>query len=60
MRRVLYCSQATQAGATITSAFRSASGTWSLTFALLLGAFGILLRTFASQRCTEIAAEYER
>ena len=48
------------AGAAITSAFRSTPGTWGLTLALLLGAVGILLRTFAAQRWNEIAEEYER
>lgn len=47
-------------GAAITSAIRSTAATWGLTLALLLGAVGILLRTFATRRWTEIAEEYER
>lgn len=47
-------------GAAITSAIRSTAATWGLTLALLLGAVGILLRTFATRRWTEVAEEYER
>jgi len=47
------------AGAAITSAGRSPSGTAMLTLGMLLGAVGIFLRNFLSARWREIAAGYE-